>query len=170
MLACCTCTGELGMEGWQIWTDHPIREQYEVVMDLGEGAFAQVSCRMHARCSHRVCPKPQASPAVKHCPLPQGAGQTGPVCMQEPGIKQYGTPDGFWHKWLCLACKAWRVGFLCCLPPLARFVMPECSTASLVSPGRLLDLAATGELLSSLDFLQRGTTLCLLRRFRSQLN
>ena len=59
MLACCTCTGELGMEGWQIWTDHPIREQYEVVMDLGEGGFAQVSCRMHAAVSTEIVPNPK---------------------------------------------------------------------------------------------------------------
>ena len=70
---------------------------------------------------------------------------------------------------MAAAGKAWGGGFLCCLPRLGRFVMPECSTASLVSPGRLLELAATGELLSSPGFLQIGTTLCWLRRFCSQL-
>ena len=71
--------------------------------------------------------------------------------MHEPGVKQCGTADGFCHEWLCLACKAWRVGFLCCLPRLGRFVTPECSAASLVSPGRILELAATGELTSLTD-------------------
>ena len=100
MLACCTCTGELGMEGWQIWTDHPIREQYEVIMDLGEGGFAQVSCRTPAAVS-RVRPKPQALPAVKRCSSTQGAGQAGPDSMQESGVNQYGTAEGFCHRFLC---------------------------------------------------------------------
>lgn len=26
-----------------VWSDHPVRKQYDVVMDLGEGSFAQVS-------------------------------------------------------------------------------------------------------------------------------
>ena len=34
---------DLSLPGWMVWSDHPVRQQYDVVMDLGEGAFAQVS-------------------------------------------------------------------------------------------------------------------------------
>lgn len=30
------------LPSWMVWSDHPIRQQYDVVMDLGEGSFAQV--------------------------------------------------------------------------------------------------------------------------------
>lgn len=30
------------LPSWMVWSDHPIRLQYDVVMDLGEGSFAQV--------------------------------------------------------------------------------------------------------------------------------
>ena len=28
---------------WQRWGDHPVRKEYDVIMDLGEGAFSQVN-------------------------------------------------------------------------------------------------------------------------------
>ncbi|KAL3154387.1 hypothetical protein ABBQ32_013863 [Trebouxia sp. C0010 RCD-2024] len=33
---------DLTLPSWMVWSDHPIRQQYDVVMDLGEGSFAQV--------------------------------------------------------------------------------------------------------------------------------
>lgn len=30
------------LPGWMVWSDHPVRQQFDVVMDLGEGSFAQV--------------------------------------------------------------------------------------------------------------------------------
>ncbi len=33
----------LSLPDWMVWSDHPVRQQFDVVMDLGEGSFAQVS-------------------------------------------------------------------------------------------------------------------------------
>ena len=32
----------MALPDWMVWSDHPIRQQFDVVMDLGEGSFAQV--------------------------------------------------------------------------------------------------------------------------------
>ncbi|GAB4817123.1 hypothetical protein N2152v2_004169 [Parachlorella kessleri] len=42
MVCSCLCTGELFEEDYYRWSDHPARQQWEVLKDLGEGAFAQV--------------------------------------------------------------------------------------------------------------------------------
>ena len=34
---------DMSMPAWMVWSDHPVRQQFDVVMDLGEGSFAQVS-------------------------------------------------------------------------------------------------------------------------------
>jgi hypothetical protein len=38
---CCVLTGGLGEEDWRGWTQHPCRKDWEIIMDLGEGAFSQ---------------------------------------------------------------------------------------------------------------------------------
>ena len=42
MPAGCATAGELFEEDYYRWSDHPARQQWEVLKDLGEGAFAQV--------------------------------------------------------------------------------------------------------------------------------
>ncbi len=37
---------DLSMPDWMVWSDHPVRKQFDVVMDLGEGSFAQVTFRV----------------------------------------------------------------------------------------------------------------------------
>ncbi|KAL0031709.1 hypothetical protein WJX79_002351 [Trebouxia sp. C0005] len=32
---------DLSIPDWMVWSDHPVRKQFDVVMDLGEGSFAQ---------------------------------------------------------------------------------------------------------------------------------
>lgn len=34
---------DLALPNWMVWSDHPVRQQFDVVMDLGEGSFAQVA-------------------------------------------------------------------------------------------------------------------------------
>ena len=49
-LSCCTLTGALGMEEWRHWDQHPARKDWDVIMDLGAGAFSEVGtagCRHH---------------------------------------------------------------------------------------------------------------------------
>lgn len=41
-LSCCTLTGALGMEEWRHWDQHPARKDWDVIMDLGAGAFSEV--------------------------------------------------------------------------------------------------------------------------------
>ncbi|KAK9831839.1 hypothetical protein WJX81_000472 [Elliptochloris bilobata] len=41
-LNCCTLTGALGAEEWRQWGQHPARKDWDVIMDLGEGAFSEV--------------------------------------------------------------------------------------------------------------------------------
>lgn len=44
-LSCCVLTGALGEEDWRQWAQHPARKDWDVIMDLGEGAFSQArSC------------------------------------------------------------------------------------------------------------------------------
>ena len=44
-LSCCVLTGGLGEEDWRQWAQHPARKDWDVIMDLGEGAFSQArSC------------------------------------------------------------------------------------------------------------------------------
>ena len=40
---CCVIQGGLYEQDWQRWGDHPVRKDYDVIMDLGEGAFSQVT-------------------------------------------------------------------------------------------------------------------------------
>lgn len=40
---CLVFSGEGNLPDWQTWTDHPVRKEYDIIMDLGEGAFSQVS-------------------------------------------------------------------------------------------------------------------------------
>ena len=40
---CCVIQGGQYEQDWQRWGDHPVRKEYDVIMDLGEGAFSQVS-------------------------------------------------------------------------------------------------------------------------------
>ncbi len=43
---CFGCTlsfGDMSSPDWMRWDDHPVRQDYNVIMDLGEGAFSQVS-------------------------------------------------------------------------------------------------------------------------------
>lgn len=42
-LSCCVIQGGQYEQDWQRWGDHPVRKEYDVIMDLGEGAFSQVS-------------------------------------------------------------------------------------------------------------------------------
>lgn len=37
--ACCECGGTV--EEWADWTSHPIHQEWQIIRDLGEGAFAQ---------------------------------------------------------------------------------------------------------------------------------
>ena len=42
MGGCCSSLSTLTMQEWMVWNTHPIRQFYEVIMDLGEGAFSLV--------------------------------------------------------------------------------------------------------------------------------
>ncbi|CAL8466722.1 g6258 [Coccomyxa elongata] len=39
---CFVISGDANLPEWQQWSDHPVRKEYDVLMDLGEGAFSQV--------------------------------------------------------------------------------------------------------------------------------
>ncbi len=39
---CFVISGDANLPDWQQWSDHPVRKEYDVLMDLGEGAFSQV--------------------------------------------------------------------------------------------------------------------------------
>lgn len=39
---CLVISGEANVPEWQQWADHPVRKEYDFIMDLGEGAFSQV--------------------------------------------------------------------------------------------------------------------------------
>ena len=43
MCSCCVIQGGQYEQDWQRWGDHPARKEYDVIMDLGEGAFSQVN-------------------------------------------------------------------------------------------------------------------------------
>ena len=43
MCSCCVIHGGIYEQDWQRWGDHPVRKEYDVIMDLGEGAFSQAS-------------------------------------------------------------------------------------------------------------------------------
>lgn len=39
---CFVISGDANLPEWQQWSDHPVRKEYDILMDLGEGAFSQV--------------------------------------------------------------------------------------------------------------------------------
>jgi len=39
---CLVISGDGNAPEWQQWADHPVRKDYDIIMDLGEGAFSQV--------------------------------------------------------------------------------------------------------------------------------
>lgn len=43
----CVLDGGLTMQDWMIWDRHPVRRTYDIVMDLGEGAFSSVVLARH---------------------------------------------------------------------------------------------------------------------------
>ena len=45
---------DLSMPDWMVWSDHPVRKQFDVVMDLGEGSFAKVTLRIVSICSESI--------------------------------------------------------------------------------------------------------------------
>ena len=45
MGACCSALVHVNTQEWAIWADHPVRQDYDVIMDLGEGAFSLASGR-----------------------------------------------------------------------------------------------------------------------------
>ena len=42
MGGCCSALADVNTQEWARWADHPVRKDYDVVMDLGEGAFSLV--------------------------------------------------------------------------------------------------------------------------------
>ncbi len=64
---------DLSMPDWMVWSDHPVRKQFDVVMDLGEGSFAQVTFRVPCFCSESI----QVNCSVSNplCISPGSAGQ-----------------------------------------------------------------------------------------------
>ena len=42
---CFVISGDANLPEWQQWSDHPVRKEYDILMDLGEGAFSQVQGR-----------------------------------------------------------------------------------------------------------------------------
>ncbi len=52
---CCVIQGGQYEQDWQRWGDHPVRKEYDVIMDLGEGAFSQVKVPyISVQSSHRT--------------------------------------------------------------------------------------------------------------------
>lgn len=43
----CVLDGGLTLQDWMVWDRHPVRRTYDVVMDLGEGAFSTVVLARH---------------------------------------------------------------------------------------------------------------------------
>ena len=58
MGGCCSALVHVNEQEWTRWADHPVRQEYGVVMDLGEGAFSLVSpvCRTICSCYNRRYP------------------------------------------------------------------------------------------------------------------
>lgn len=57
---CCIIYGGQYEQEWQRWGDHPVRKDYDIIMDLGEGAFSQVSaaffnCSTQSKIIRKVC-------------------------------------------------------------------------------------------------------------------
>ena len=46
-MGCCVCSDEFYLPDWKRWSDHPAREQWTVLKDLGSGAFADVVLAQH---------------------------------------------------------------------------------------------------------------------------
>lgn len=80
---CLVISGDSNAPEWQQWADHPVRKDYDILMDLGEGAFSQVRselicCMMSWRTQNlqATCTRSRVL-----SPLPGSAG--GPWAEQE---------------------------------------------------------------------------------------
>jgi hypothetical protein len=57
---CCIIYGGQYEQEWQRWGDHPVRKDYDIIMDLGEGAFSQVraaffNCSTQSKIHRKIC-------------------------------------------------------------------------------------------------------------------
>ena len=108
----CCVIGDVQSPDWMRWEDHPVRKEYDIVMDLGEGAFSQVRTCMHAPLHPCMSGNP-AIPACQaqgllathspHTPCQQGAHDLASCCWHacsDMGMK---------HDVVAHACNWFRV-------------------------------------------------------------